>query len=107
MVLKDLELLGPVSQRTLCDIEQVSAPTMTVLIQEMRNRAWVKKSSTGDARVSMVSITSKGHRELKSAGRLLRRRLQAELKHVPESAFKNLEESLGALSSELRKKIKT
>lgn len=105
MVLKDLQLLGPVSQRILCDIEQVAAPTMTVLIQEMKNRGWIRKSRARDARVSLVSITSKGQKELKRAGRLLRGRLEAELEQIPDAVFEDLESSLGVLSSELLKKI--
>ena len=35
MVLKDLSLLGPSTQRTLADVEQVTEPTMTVLLAEL------------------------------------------------------------------------
>ena len=34
LVLKDLDLLGPLTQQALADIEQVSRPTMTVLLHE-------------------------------------------------------------------------
>lgn len=106
MVLKDLQLLGPVSQRTLAEIEQVSAPTMTVLIQQMAERKWVRRAGTeGDARVSLVSITATGRRELKKAGALLQARLEAELIDLPEEVLKKLQENLGCLSAVVMKKI--
>jgi DNA-binding MarR family transcriptional regulator len=106
MVLKDLQLLGPVSQRMLAEIEQVSAPTMTVLIQQMAERKWVRRAGTeGDARVSLVSITAMGRQELKKAGGLLRARLEEELIDLPEEVLKKLQENLGFLSVEILKKI--
>ena len=106
MVLKDLQLLGPVSQRTLAEIEQVSAPTMTVLIQQMLERKWVRREGTeADARVSLVSITVVGRQELKRAGGLLQARLEAELIDLPEGVLKKLQENLGLLSAVVMKKI--
>ena len=43
MILKDLDFLGPSSQRELAEIEQVRAPTMTVLINQMERKGWVQR----------------------------------------------------------------
>jgi DNA-binding MarR family transcriptional regulator len=106
MVLKDLQVLGPVSQRTLAEIEQVTAPTMTVLIQQMAERKWVRREGTeADARVSLISITAVGRQELKRAGGLLRARLEEELIGLSEGVLKKLQENLGLLSTTVMKKI--
>lgn len=106
MVLKDLQLLGPLSQRALAEIEQVSAPTMTVLIRQMAEREWIHRAGTeGDARVCLVSITPTGRQELKSSGELLQGRLEAELIDLPEGVLKQLQEDLGLLSAVVMKKI--
>ena len=61
MVLKNLQLLGPSSQRTLADIEQVSAPTMSILLQQMEEQGWVaRETGKDDARFSRVSLTAAG-----------------------------------------------
>ena len=106
MVLKDLHLLGVVSQRTLSDIEQVTAPTMTVLIRQMESRGWIRRESHGaDARVNLVAITPEGRKELKRSGQLLRQRLEEELSAVPASVLKNLQENLGILTAGIMERI--
>jgi DNA-binding MarR family transcriptional regulator len=106
MVLKDLQLLGVVSQRTLSDIEQVTAPTMTVLIRQMESRGWIRRESHGtDARVNLVAITPEGRKELKRSGQLLRQRLEEELSAVPASVLKNLQENLGILTAGIMERI--
>ncbi len=106
MVLKDLDLLGPSNQRTLAEIEQIRAPTMTVLIQQMELRGWVRREADAkDARSSLVRITPKGVKQLTSSGRMLERRLEAELIDVPPKVLKALGDSLGSLSSALIGKI--
>jgi DNA-binding MarR family transcriptional regulator len=80
MVLKDLALLGPSTQRTLCDVEQVTEPTMTVLLDQMQRRGWVtRKRDPNNGRIKRVAITAKGAAELSKAGRVLRERLGGEL----------------------------
>ncbi len=106
MVLKDLQLLGAVSRRTLADIEQVTAPTMTVLIRQMEARGWIQKEShDADARVSLVVITPEGRKELKKSGQLLRQRLEEELDALPAPLLQNLQVNLGALAAVIMEKI--
>ena len=95
MVLKDLELFGACTQRTLANIEQIRAPTLTVLIQQMDKKGWVRRTAfEGDARVSLVHITAKGRSELKRAGRLLKLRMDEELQLVPDSVRRDVERGL-------------
>ncbi len=106
MVLKDLDLLGPSNQRTLAEIEQVRAPTMTVLVQQMERHGWVRrKADAKDARSSLVRITPKGRKQLRSSGLRLRQSLEAELVDVPPDVLKTLGEGLSSLSSTLIDKI--
>jgi DNA-binding MarR family transcriptional regulator len=80
MVLKDLSLLGPSTQRTLADVEQVTEPTMTVLLRQMQQRGWITRArDPSNGRSKRVTITAKGARELANAGRVLRERLGGEL----------------------------
>jgi DNA-binding MarR family transcriptional regulator len=80
MVLKDLALLGPSTQRTLADVEQVTEPTMTVLLEQMQQRGWITRNRDAqNGRIKRVTITAKGKRELANGGRVLRERLAAEL----------------------------
>jgi DNA-binding MarR family transcriptional regulator len=102
MVLKDLDLFGACTHRTLANIEQIRAPTLTVLVQQMDKKGWVRRTAfEGDARVSLVHITAKGRSELKRAGRLLRLRMDEELQLVPDSVRRDLERSLAPLTSAL------
>jgi DNA-binding MarR family transcriptional regulator len=106
MVLKDLQLRGALSQRALTEIEQVTAPTMTVLIRQMETRGWIRKESAeGDARVKLVAITSEGRKELKKSGQLLRQRLEEELGALPEGVLQNLQGNLAALAAGILEKI--
>jgi DNA-binding MarR family transcriptional regulator len=80
MVLKDLSLLGPSTQRTLADVEQVTEPTMTVLLRQMQQRGWITRArDPNSGRSKRVTMTAKGARELANAGRVLRERLGGEL----------------------------
>jgi len=106
MVLKDLDLLGPSSQRQLAEIEQVRAPTMTVLLQQMEQRGWVRRSvGRGDARVWLVAITRRGQAQLRAAGRVLQRRLDQELTHIPETVLGELKDGLEPLAAALLRTV--
>lgn len=84
MVLNDLDLLGPCTQRTLADIEQIRAPTFTVLAQQMEAQGWIRRSpGKGDGRVSIVAITEKGREEVLRANERLRNRVDEELRRIP------------------------
>jgi DNA-binding MarR family transcriptional regulator len=106
MVLKDLALLGPSTQKTLADVEQVKEPTMTVLLQQMQKRGWItRRRDPRNARVKVAAITPKGERELMDAGRFLRERLQTELAGLSADELKGIEAALTPLVNLLERKI--
>jgi DNA-binding MarR family transcriptional regulator len=107
MVLKDLQVLGPSSQRVLAEIEQVSAPTMTVLLRDMEKRRWIRREEgSEDARVSLVTLTAAGQKELKQAGRVLRERLEKDLSQLPAAVIDEMRRSLGAYSAAIMKSVR-
>ena len=106
MVLKDLSLLGPSTQRTLADIEQVREPTMTVLLKQMQERGWItRRRDPRNPRTKLVEITFEGQRELRSAGNVIRRRLQKELRGLSTRDYARIESGLRPLTRLLMKKL--
>jgi DNA-binding MarR family transcriptional regulator len=106
MVLKDLALLGPSTQRTLCEVEQVTEPTMTVLLDQMQKRGWITRSrDPRNGRSKLVTITTKGARELARAGRVLRERLGGELAGLRAAELDAIGAALGPLVALLMNKI--
>jgi DNA-binding MarR family transcriptional regulator len=106
MVLKDLALLGPSTQRTLAEIEQVREPTMTTLLQQMHKRGWVtRRRSPHSARVRLAAITPKGEQELSTASRFLRERLRSELEALSSTEWTAIETGLRPLVALLTSKI--
>ena len=108
MVLKDLAMLGPSTQRALADIEQVTEPTMTVLLEQMQTRGWITRSrDPSNGRNKRVAITSKGQRELKSAGTVLRERLAAELAGLSSPELDAIRAALQPVVAFLMNKVRT
>jgi DNA-binding MarR family transcriptional regulator len=108
MVLKDLALLGPSTQRTLCQIEQVAEPTMTVLLDQAQQRGWITRSrDPKNGRAKYVTITAKGARELASAGHVLRNRLGGELAGLSPAELDAIGAALGPLVALLMNRIDT
>ena len=107
LVLKDLELLGPSSQNTLAEIEQVRAPTMTVLLSEMERRGWISRvADRSDARSKIVAITPEGRKKLNSSGRVLQRRLEVDLRQMDARDVEALAKSLDPLATALMKQVR-
>ena len=108
LVLKDLQLLGPCTQSTLAAIEQVRSPTMTVLLRQMEQHGWVIRIvDRRDARSKIVKITHRGLKKLRRCGRVLQRRLEAELGGMLSGDVKALAESLGPLQTALMRQVDT
>lgn len=106
MVLKDLALLGPSTQRTLCDVEQVTEPTMTVLLDQMQERGWITRNrDPNNGRIKLVAMTAKGATELRKAGRVLRERLGGELAGLSAAELEAIDAALAPLVALLRNKI--
>jgi DNA-binding MarR family transcriptional regulator len=102
MVLNDLDLLGTCTQQALGDIEQIRAPTVTVLVRQMEERGWVRRTQSAvDARASLVSITTQGRAELRKANERLRRRVDKELQCIDEETQHIVGRCLMPLAREL------
>jgi DNA-binding MarR family transcriptional regulator len=108
LVLKDLELLGPLSQQALADIEQVSRPTMTVLLHEMENLGWVRRSVDSRNRsANLIRITAKGTKALRAAGARFVARIQAALGGLSPHDSRSLEQGVTALANMWMEGIRT
>lgn len=104
MILKDLDLLGALSQRQLAEVEQVRAPTMTVLINQMESKGWVqRRADPDDARSYKVTITARGRRRLRATGRMLQAKLETELAALSIGNMGRLAVSLAELAGALWK----
>src|SRR5690606_14505956 len=106
MVLRDLSLLGPSTQRTLADIEQVREPTMTVLLKQMPEGGWLsRRRERRTPRTKPAEITCEGQRQRRSAGNATGRRLQKELRGLPTRDYARIESGLRPLTRLLMKKL--
>jgi DNA-binding MarR family transcriptional regulator len=99
LVLKDLDLLGPLTQQALADIEQVSRPTMTVLLHELEDLGWVtREPHSANRSCNLVHITHEGKKELRAAGAKFVKRIQQALEGLPARDLANLERGATALA---------
>jgi DNA-binding MarR family transcriptional regulator len=106
MVLRDLSLLGPSTQRTLAEIEGVTEPTMTVLLDQMQQRGWITRNRDAkNGRIKRIALTAKGSRELANAGRTLRQRLGGELAGLSAAELDAVHAALEPLVGLLMNKI--
>jgi DNA-binding MarR family transcriptional regulator len=100
LVLKDLELLGPLSQQALADIEHVRRPTMTVLLHEMEDLGWVKRSvDSANRSANLIRITRKGRKALRAAGTRFLARIQAALEGLSARDLGSLDQGLTSLAN--------
>ncbi|MGH8428556.1 MAG: MarR family winged helix-turn-helix transcriptional regulator [Gammaproteobacteria bacterium] len=91
MVLKDLSLLGPLSQRELADIEQVRPATLSLLVKELLTEGLVsREADTNDRRAVKVSITSAGKDRLERDGARLAQTLEKILQPLDEGNLSEL-----------------
>jgi DNA-binding MarR family transcriptional regulator len=106
LVLKDLDLLGPLSQQALADIEQVKRSTMTVLLRQVEELGWVKRSVHTENRSSkLVHLTATGRRALRAAGRTFVAQILASIEGLAERDIPALDRGLTALAHQWTKEI--
>jgi DNA-binding MarR family transcriptional regulator len=99
LVLKDLQLLGPLTQQQLADIEQLRRATMTVLLHELEASGWARRSVHAANRSSnLVHITPKGRRALQAAGSKFLSRIDSALAGLSVREAASLEKGLAALA---------
>ena len=100
LVLKDLDLLGPLTQQALAHIEQVSRPTMTVLLHELEDLGWVtRKVHSANRSSNLIHLTARGRKELRAAGAKFLQRIQGALEGLPARDLAQLERGVAALAA--------
>ena len=99
LVLKDLDLLGPLTQQALADIEQVSRPTMTVLLHELEDLGWVtRKVHSANRSSNLVHLTARGRKELRAAGAKFLSRIENALEGLSARELAHLGRGVAALA---------
>lgn len=73
-ILVKSELEGKrLTQKDLCNITSMKAPTISLTLQEMEREGYIKKNkSSVDGRVSYICITEKGHNKSKQIQNLFK-----------------------------------
>ena len=99
LVLKDLDLFGPLTQQALADIEQLSRPTMTVLLRELECVGWVtRKVHAANRSSNVVRITARGKKALRAAGAKFLGRIESAIEGLPARDLAHLELGAAALA---------
>jgi len=93
-----IKLHNPITLRQLCDIQQVSMPTMSKLVDELQNQSLViRAQSKDDARQRWIVPTQKGILELDRASIANRRYWQKKLGNLNDEQLVQLGGSLELL----------
>lgn len=88
MVLRDLTLLGPLSQRELAGIEQLRPATLSVLVKELLVEDLVSRGPDAqDRRAVKVGITAAGRTRLEHDSTCLAQILNEELESLGDTAL--------------------
>lgn len=106
LVLKDLDLLGSLSQRQIADIEQLKRPTTTVLLQQMESHGWItRRIDSKNRSANIVSITPAGRKTLRNAGKALRETLNTALSELSAGERVRLERGLRPVAENWKRGI--
>ncbi len=102
-LLKDIELLGPVTQKQLALENHLSGPTVSVLVNEMIEDDLVRRTvNPEDKRSSTLLLSKKGHRRLEREGSKLQESLAPLLSSLTDIEIENLLSGEFALSKLFR-----
>lgn len=102
-LLKDIELLGPVTQKQLASENHLSGPTVSVLINGMIEEGLVSRTvNPNDKRSSTLLLSKKGAKRLEREGSKLQESLLPLLSSLTNSEVENLLNGEYALSKLFR-----
>ena len=102
-VLRLIKEKNPITLRQLCDIQQVTMPTMSKLVDELQAKTLViRAQSKDDARQRWIVPTQKGIQELAEAEALNRQFWVDKLSVLSDAEQRALEESLAYLNERLK-----
>ena len=103
-LLKDIELLAPVTQKELAKVNHMSGPSISVIVNEMVDLGLVvRKVNPLDKRSSSLSLTPKGQRRLENDGNKLQRCLVPLLEELSSSDIEQILEAELALAKVIAK----
>ena len=104
-VLRLIKRKNPITLRQLCDIQQVSMPTMSKLVDELQTQSLViRAQSKDDARQRWIVPTQKGIQALSDAEKDNLAFWQNKLETLDVKTIASLESSLEQLSRALKPK---
>jgi DNA-binding MarR family transcriptional regulator len=93
----------------LAELEGLSQPTMTLLVQRLEQRGWVERTRhSDDGRVVLVSLTDAGSTTLEAFRNQVLAALRSHLDAMPDEAIAELEaatETLGSLVDTLQSAV--
>ena len=106
MVLKDLAILGPLSQRKLAGNEHVSAATLSVLVKELLAEGLIsRETNANDRRAVKVLITAAGRDRLERDSVRLAQVLEKTLGSLNDETLAELVRSEQSLAQTLREQL--
>ncbi len=104
-VLRLVKLHNPMTLRQLCDIQQVSMPTMSKLVDELQNQALViRAQSKDDARQRWIVPTQKGIQQLADAEKQSEDFWQTKFSHLDEAQLRDIENALRKVNDAIASK---
>lgn len=75
-LLKDIELLEPVTQKELARVNHMSAPSISVAVKQMRASGWLsRRQDPNDGRSATLRLTRSGRAKLEADGLALQHSL--------------------------------
>lgn len=104
-VLRLIQQKNPITLRQLCQIQQVSMPTMSKLVDELQNQSLVIRAhSKDDARQRLIVPTQKGVQQLKQMEQVNTEFWQQKFAHLSDEQNIAIEQALTQLASALKPK---
>ena len=104
-VLRLIQQKNPITLRQLCQIQQVSMPTMSKLVDELQNQSLVIRAhSKDDARQRLIVPTQKGVQQLKQMEQVNAEFWQQKFAHLSDEQNNAIEQALTQLASALKPK---
>ncbi|MEM7079648.1 MAG: MarR family transcriptional regulator [Pseudomonadota bacterium] len=98
-LLKDIELLTPVTQKELATVNHLSGPSISVAMNEMVDQGLVRRTTNPlDRRSANLSLTNKGRRRLEQDGAKLERCLVPLLSRLSKQETAALIDAESALA---------
>lgn len=98
-LLKDIELLEPVTQKELACVNHLSAPSISLAVKEMRANNWVShQQNPADRRSATLGLTRRGRAKLAADGLALQKALLGLMQPLEAGEVADLIRAEGTLA---------